>query len=206
MVTIAEIADRIGEHICQQAGLHENQNKVCFGIEILLIMSITAFVSLAIAMIFGLFFETIAIMVAALGMKFIIGSPHLSGFSRCLIYCICLSMTGALLTHTADAWLSVPIIFFILGTDWIVLSVSPLLLSYRTLEKPQILSRKILAGSLIGVTALLVLVAKNLWTTGFFIGSTIAAITISTVHVRLIRWIDDLTKCNKSLINEKGGE
>lgn len=194
MATIAEIADRIGEHICQQAGLVQNQNKVCFGIEIMLIMSITTLITLIIAAIFGLLFETMAVMVAALGMKFIIGSPHLSGFSRCLIYSICLSLIGALLTQTAGSWLTAPVISLILAIDWIVLSLSPLLLSYRSLDKQQIRTRKILAGSILGCIVLLVLTDQNIWSSGLFIGSTIAVNTISPVHVRLIRWIDKLTK------------
>ncbi|HOP73937.1 MAG TPA: accessory gene regulator B family protein [Bacillota bacterium] len=135
MTTIAEIADRIGEHICQQAGLNQNQNKVRFGIEILLIMSITTFSTLIIAGICGLFFETLAVMMAALGIKFIIGSSHLSGFSRCLIYSICLSLIGAILTKAFISWLTVPLIILIMVMNWLILSISPLLLSYRTLDK-----------------------------------------------------------------------
>jgi accessory gene regulator protein AgrB len=85
MITIASVADHIGEYIGEQAELQSEVKKICYGVECTLVLLINIGIILALGWLCGAFKETALITLAALVMKHIIGGPHLSGFVRCTV-------------------------------------------------------------------------------------------------------------------------
>ena len=78
-MTIAQLADEIGVAICKQAGLEEETKRICYGVEYILLWLISQTFVLCIGFLVGAFIETVAVMIGAIVMKYIIGGSHLSG-------------------------------------------------------------------------------------------------------------------------------
>ncbi len=194
MVTISQVADQIGEHICKHAGLESELKKVCFGIEVIMVMSLSIMVIIALGGIFGTFQETLVITCVGFLMKFIIGGPHLSGFFRCLIYSIALIFGGAWLCSAYRLWLTPPVTLLLLLLNVLVIFTVQLAPSYRTFNKDQALRRKTLAMVLVLVSIVVYLEYFNLWSAGALIGFSISILNISPVGTNFVKWLDRITK------------
>lgn len=194
MTTISQVADRIGEHICKQAGLESELKKICFGIEVMLVMSVSILIILFFGIVLGVFKETCIITLTALFMKFIIGGPHLSGFFRCQIYSAILILSGASLYKIQEVWLTTPFILFILTLNLMIIAIFQLAPSYCIYDQKQTITRKFLAMFLVIITIISYLQFDNLFSVGALIGFTISIINISPVGTSFVRWLDRITK------------
>lgn len=194
MTTISQVADRIGEHICKQAGLEPELKKVCFGLEVMMVMSVPIMFMIALGGVLGIFRETIIITLTAFLMKFIIGGPHLSGFFRCLVYSTVLILVGAWLCNTHKLWLTAPVALFLLPFDLLIIISAQLAPSYRTFNRKQVFTRKTLAIFLIVISLILYLQSFNLLSAGALIGFLISILNISPVGTNFVKWLDHITK------------
>ena len=193
MITISQVADRIGGHICKEAGLESELNKICFGIEVIMVMSVSVLAIIAIGGVLGMFWETLLVTCAAFIMKFVIGGPHLSGFFRCLVYSTILVCGGAWLCNVHQLWLSRPITLSLLLLDLLIMVNVQLAPSYKTYSRSQTLGRKAVALSLVLVPTIVYLEFLNFWSAGALIGFTISIINISPMGTNLVKWLDQIT-------------
>jgi len=194
MVTISQVADQIGAHISKQAGLESELKKICFGIEVIMVMSVSIMSIIVFGGVFGIFHETIIVTLAAFLMKFIIGGPHLSGFFRCLIYSATLILGGAWLCNIYQLWLTAPIALLLLMVDFLLIVSTQLAPSYRVFNRKQVITRKTLVIFLIIISSITYLLHFNLWSAGALIGFSISIINISTPGTNFVRWLDRITK------------
>lgn len=194
MTTISQVADRIGEHICRQAGLESEVKKVCFGIEVMMVMSVSILITIFLGGLFGLMNETLLIISTALLAKFIIGGPHLSGFFRCLIYSISIILFGALTCKIYPTWLSINMVLSLVVIDLVILINAPLFPSYRILEPKQVLTRKLFVTIILMISSGLFINRSNLFSAGALIGFSISILNISPMGTNFMKWLDRITK------------
>lgn len=194
MINISQVADDIGGHICKQAGLESELKKVCFGIEVIMVMSISIMAMIAVGGVFGIFKETIIITSAAFLMKFIIGGPHLSGFFRCLMYSTIFIISGAWLNNVYQLWLTTSVTLLLLLLNLLIILNVQLAPSYRTFNRKQVIFRKTLALFLIIISLIDYLLHLNLWSAGTLIGFSISVINISPLGTSFVKWLDRITK------------
>ncbi|NLY76286.1 MAG: hypothetical protein GX075_13470 [Firmicutes bacterium] len=194
MTTISQIADLMGEYLCRRAGLENDLKRICFGIEVIMVMLLTIIVPLMIGGVFNIFHETLIITLTAFIMKNIIGSPHLSGFFRCLVYSAVLILSGAWLVKFYTLWLIPAVALTILLIDFSIILTVKLAPSYRNFDRRQTTTRKfgaivLVLGALIGY-----LEYFNLSFAGALIGFSISIINISPWSVNFVKWLDQITK------------
>lgn len=194
MVTIIRIADVIGEHICKQAGLESELKKICFGIEVILVMLISIVSTIIIGAVLGMLKETMIVISSALVVKFLIGSPHLSGFLRCLLYSIAIILIGAWLCNIYPVWLTSNIALILGLFNLVILIGMPLCPSYRSLEIKQIITRKLIIGFMIFSNSILYINYPSLLYAGALIGISISILNTSPVGVNFTKWLDRITK------------
>lgn len=194
MVTISQVADQIGAHICKQAGLESELKKICFGIEVIMVMSVSIMIIIAFGGALGIFHETIIITLAGFLMKFIIGGPHLSGYFRCLVYSATLVLGGAWLCNIYQLWLTTSITLLLMATDFSIIISSQLAPSYRVFNHKQVIARKTLVIFIILVSLITYLIQFNLWSAGALIGFSISILNISPVGINFVKWLDRITK------------
>lgn len=194
MTNISQVADQIGTHIGKQAGLESELNKICFGIEVIMVMSVSIMFMLALGGVLGFFREAVIVTITAFLMKFIIGGPHLSGFFRCLIYSTVLILTGAWICNIHRLLLNTPVTLILFAIDNILIIHAQLAPSYRTFNQRQIITRKSLAIFLIIISLIIYLSHFNLWGAGALIGFSISILNISPVGTNFVRWLDLITK------------
>lgn len=192
MITISQVADRIGEHICKKAGVESELNKICFGIEVIMVMSISIFAMIAVGGVLGMFWEALLVTFAAIIMKFIIGGPHLSGFFRCLVYSTILICGGAWFGSIYQLWLSTPVTLLLLLLDLLIILNVQLAPSYKTYTRSQTLVRKAVASSLPLISAIVFLEIPDSWSASALIGFTISILNISPMGTNLVRWLDQI--------------
>lgn len=194
MTNISQIADRIGEQICKGAGLESELKKICFGIEVIMVMSISILTIIALGGVLGIFMDTLVVTFAAFLMKFIIGGPHLSGFFRCLMYSATLVCGGGWLCSVYKLWLNPKVALLISLLDLLIIFTVKLAPSYRTFNSSQILKRKGLACVLLLVSIIIYLEYFNLLGAGALIGFSISILNISPVGTNFVKWLDRITK------------
>lgn len=194
MVTITRIADEIGEHICKQAGLESELKKICFGIEVILVMLISIVLTIIFGAALGMLSETMIVISSALVVKFLIGSPHLSSFFRCLLYSIAIILIGAWLCSVYPFWLTSNIALILGLFNLVILIGMPLRPSYRSLAIKQILTRKLAIGFMIFSCLILYIKYPSLLYAGALIGISISILNTSPVGVNFTKWLDRITK------------
>ena len=194
MTNISQVADRIGEHICKGAGLESEVKKICFGVEVIMVMSISILTIIALGGVLGIFRETLVVTLAAFLMKLIIGGPHLSGFLGCLTYSAALVCSGAWLGSIYKSWLNPKVTLLILLLDLLIIFAVKLAPSYRTFNSSQTLKRKGLALILLFVSIIIYLEQFNLLGAGALIGFSISILNISPVGTNFVKWLDRITK------------
>ncbi len=194
MTTISQIADGIGEHICKQAGLELEIKKVCFGIEIIMMMTVSIAVTVTLGSVFGLISETLIVTLNALLIKFIIGGSHLSGFLRCLIYSSAVILLGAWLCSIYPVWLTVNMVLLLALINLVIMIIMPLLVSYRTLKRKQEIIRKLLVILMVLFYSLLYINHSDKFYAGALIGISISVLNITPVGVNFTKWLDHITK------------
>lgn len=194
MTTISQVADQIGEHICKQSGMESELKKICFGIEVIMVMLISIIITIVFGAVFGLFAETSIVISSALLVKFLIGGPHLSGFFRCLIYSVALILVGAWFCHIYPVWLNQDIAL-LLGLFVLTILIGMRLLpSYRTLKRKQVITRKIVVGFMMFCYTILYIYDPNLFYAGALIGISISILNTSPVGVNFTKWLEWITK------------
>jgi accessory gene regulator B len=194
MINIAQIADRIGEHICKGAELESELKKVCFGIEVMLVMVISFITTILLGGFLGMLNETLIIILTAMLVKFIIGGSHLSSFFRCLIYSITITLFGALICKNYSIWLNNYIAVILFTIDLIILLKAPLFPSYRVLERKQIITRKFLVSILLCISLWFYFYQANLFSSGALIGFSLSIINISPAGANFMKWLDKVPK------------
>jgi accessory gene regulator protein AgrB len=195
VVTIADVADRIGEHIGEQAGLQtEEVKRLCYGVECLLVMLLSIVIILAAGWFCGVFVETAFITLAALFMKHIIGGPHLSGLLRCIGFSALILVGSAWLLRIYGSpsfwWFA---ILALLGSG-VILLYGPLLATEFHFSEKQIGYRKIL-----GVFLLMALTSLNIWhrqprLTASIIGILVTIMLRTPIGVWIVHWVETITK------------
>lgn len=195
MMTIAKLSDRIGEHISKEAGLESEVAKICYGIECLLVFSLNLTAILTAGWLANAFKETLIIAMGTLLMKYIIGGPHLSGFSRCVGYSILFIVGLALLLKYYYLSFSPYLLLFLLTAGFIIIwFFAPMVTTDKVFSQPQVIRRKIL-----GIVVLFILVLTNLLVAEFYfqgllIGVLLSIFNISPVGSNLVKWVDRITK------------
>jgi accessory gene regulator protein AgrB len=192
MITIAEAADRIGEFIGEQAELQSEVKKICYGIECLLIMLISITIILGLGWLCGVFKETAMITLAALLMKYIIGGPHLSGFSRCTSFSVLILISAAWLLKAYGNPL--PLWLIALAAFWgsAALLYGSMLASEFNFSKKQIRTRKIL-----GVFVLVLLAGLNIWRYDLsapMVGAWLTVMLRTPIGILIVHWVEQITK------------
>lgn len=147
MLTIAKIADRIGENICKKAGLESEVKTVCYGVEVTLVSAISVAAMLLIGWLFGFFLQVFPIAIASLLMKTIVGGPHLSGFLRCLGFSSLLIVGAAFLYkyNYLSFSLAIGVVLLLLGLV-VIWRYAPMLTSGKTISKDEINKRRFWAA------------------------------------------------------------
>lgn len=194
MITISRVADEIGEHICKQAGLDSEVKKICFGVEVIMVMAISIATTITLGTLLGIFDETLIVISSALLVKFLIGSPHLSGFFRCLVYSVAIILAGSWLSSIYPVWLTDNTALALGLFNLSVLIYMPLSPSYRTLERRQVITRKFTVGFMILSYAVLYINHPNLFYAGALIGISLSILNTSPVGVNFTKWLDRITK------------
>ncbi|NLW48213.1 MAG: hypothetical protein GXY86_12880 [Firmicutes bacterium] len=194
MTTISQMADLIGKHICKQSGLESELKKICFGVEVIMVMAISIIITIVFGAVLGMFAETLIMIASVFLVKFLIGGPHLSGFFRCLIYSVTLILVGAWLCHIYPVWLNQDIAW-LLGLFVLTILIGMRLLpSYRTLERKQVITRKMVVGLMMFCYTILFIYGPNLFYAGALIGISISILNTSTVGVNFTKWLEQITK------------
>jgi accessory gene regulator protein AgrB len=191
-MTIAQVADRIGEHICEQTARESEVKKVCFGVELMLTMAIFIISTLVLGGMMGLFLETGILLAVMMAVKFMIGGNHLSGFLPCLILSTCLVIFGAGTTHFYTHWLSFGAVAVLVIIDLTLLLLFPLHPSYRDFNPRQTFKRKFCTSLLLLFSALIYLNHVNLFCAGLLIGFSIAILTMSPLGASFITRLDKM--------------
>lgn len=194
MIAISQVADKIGEHICVQAGLESEIQKVCFGIEVIMVMAVSIIITIIMGALLGIFSETLIVITNALLVKFIIGSPHLSGYFRCLAYSVLIILAGAWLCSIYPVWLMPNIALILMLFTLMTLIFMPLLPSYRTFERRQVIARKSLVSVMIIAVGTLFIYVPHLLYAGAMVGISISTLNTSPVGVYFTKWLDRITK------------
>ncbi len=194
MTSISQVADRIGEHICKRTDLETEVKKISFGIEVIMVISVSILAMIALGGVLGIFRETLLVTFAAFTMKFVIGGPHLSGFFRCLIYSIVLILGGAWLCSMYQIWLNAPTVLFLLLLNILVILYTQLAPSYRTFNNIQTFRRKLAATILVLISVMLHLEFFTLWGAGALIGFSISILNISPLGTNFVKWLERITK------------
>jgi accessory gene regulator B len=193
MISIAEVADRIGERLGEQSGLKSEVKKLCYGIECLLIMSISISIFLGCGWFCGAFKETAVITLAALVMKHIIGGPHLSGFLRCTGFSTLILVGAAWLlkSHGSPSpWCL--LVLAALGSV-IIWFYGPLLPSELNLNKHRVKIRRVAGISILIVVTGLLTWHPNLWLTSLMIGFLLTILLRTPIGVLIVQWIEKIT-------------
>ncbi len=194
MITISQVADQMGTHICKQAGIESELKKICFGIEVMMVMLISVLIMISLGGVLGVFHETVIVTLTGFLMKFIIGGPHLSGFFRCLVYSIALVLGGAWLCQVYQLWLTAPVVLLLLLLDLLIILTVQLAPSYRAFSRKQTIGRKALALFLLIISTIFVLENFLLWSAGALIGFSISIINISPLGTNVVKWLDQISK------------
>ncbi len=194
MVTIADVADHVGEYIGEKAGLQSEVKKICYGIECLSIMVISIGFILGVGWLCGAFKETLWITFAALFMKHIIGGPHLSGFVRCTAFsALILAGSGwALKTlETPSPWW---LLALATAGCCVVLLYGPLLAQDFDFNEQQIKSRKRFGVITLASLSLLNIWFDSTWLTALNIGVLITVLLRTPAGVWIVHWLELITK------------
>ncbi len=194
MVTIAEVADHVGEYIGEKAGLQSEVKKICYGIECLSIMAISIGFILAVGWLGGALRETFWITFAALWMKHIIGGPHLSGFVRCTVF--------SALILAGSGWalktLGLPSPWWLLALATagccVVLLYGPLLAPDFDFSKQQIKSRKRFGVITLASLSLLNIWFVSTWLSALNIGVLITVLLRTPAGVWIVHGLEQITK------------
>ena len=194
MISISQVADRIGEHICKMADLESEVKKICFGVEVIMMMMISILSTFVFGGALGVFRETLIVTFAAFVMKFIIGGSHLSGFFRCFIYSIIFVLSGAWLCSIYQIWLNPPTVLLLLLLNILVIHYAQLAPSYRTFDNIQVFKRKLTATVLVLISAILCLEFFTFWSSGALIGFSISILNISPAGANFVKWLEHITK------------
>jgi accessory gene regulator protein AgrB len=194
MITIAAVADRIGEYIGKQAELPSEVKHLCYGVECLLVLLLNMGIILALGWICGAFKETALITLSALFMKHIIGGPHLSGFLRCTGFSALVLVGSAWLLKIYGSpsywWL---MILAIMGICSILLCGLMLGPEFK-FSKKQLRSRKILGVLVLTLLACLNIWRRDLWLTATLIGVLLTVMLRTPIGVLIVQWVEQITK------------
>lgn len=200
-MTIAKIADQIGQTICLKAGRETETAKVCYGVECALVLVISVGIILTVGAILGVLRETFGIAMVFLVMKYIVGGSHLSGFSRCVIYSALIIVGAAIFLKTPNSR-GVPLWIFglmLMGGLAVIYKYAPLIREGIKLNRRQIWSRRFFAAViLLGFIFINSFHISAGWWSGL-VGTALALFNITPPGVGLVKLVERLTK-------PKGGE
>jgi accessory gene regulator protein AgrB len=196
MLTIAKIADRIGENICQKAGLESELKTVCYGVEVTLVSVFSVAGVLLTGWILGIFDQVLPIAIASLLMKTIVGGPHLSGFTRCLGFSSLLIVGSAYLYKYNYLNFSLAIGVFLLLLGLVVIwRYAPMLTAGKIISKDEINKRRFWAMIFWLIFWLVAIFSKPAsGGEGLFIGASIAIFNISPLGANLVKGMEIITK------------
>ncbi|MCL6590781.1 MAG: accessory gene regulator B family protein [Firmicutes bacterium] len=196
MLTIAKIADQIGENICKKAGLESEINTVSYGVEVTLVSVISVTVVLFSGWLLGVFIQVLPIALASLLMKTIIGGPHLSGFTRCLGFSAFLITGAAFLDkyHYLNFGPGLGVVLLLVGLA-VIWRWAPMVTVERIISKDEINKRRFwgtVFWLVCGLVAIFLKPASG--GGGLFIGASIAIFNISPLGVNLVKGVENITK------------
>jgi accessory gene regulator protein AgrB len=194
VVTIAEVADRIGEHIGTQAGLQTEIKKICYGVECLLVILLSIAIILMLGWLCGVFMETALITFSALLMKHIIGGPHLSGFLRCTGFSALILIGAAWLLNiygSPSPWWFITLA--VLGSG-IVLLYGPMFNSEYKFNKRQVRFRKILSAFILVLLAGLNIWRYDLWLAALMLGVLLTVMLRTPIGIWTFQWLEQISK------------
>lgn len=195
MITIAEVADKIGMHICEQGEMREQFKVVAYGVEIILVILISLVLINLCGAALGLFPETLFVSVSVLIMRYIVGGSHLSGFSRCL------GFSGVMVLLFAGlAKLDVGPIGLIIDSGMlpvgigIILRHAPLMSFQNKDPRAEKRLRKVVGSCLLtGVFALSVF-STNPHFHWIYLGLLLATLNISPAGILVVNTVEKITK------------
>lgn len=192
-MTIAEVADFLGQQVCEKAGRQEDLKRVCYGTEVFLTLSISLLVILLIGAILGMFSEVAAVSIMLLLTKTVVGGPHLSGYARCAGF--------SMLLIVGSAWLFSRLMLspvMILGLTFVSLVIvvcwAPRSKLPDMYSENQTWARKLIALALLaGLGCLAAFSHHELW--GYlFLGSFLSIWSISPVGTEVVKTVEKITK------------
>lgn len=194
MNTIAQLADVIGNRICEKADLKFRVKEVCYGVECILVILISIWFFLVIGWVLGSFKETLFITIGSILMKSVVGGPHLSGLSRCIGFSAVFIVGLAMLFKFN--YLNFPwqlLIVLLVISIIVIFRYAPLLTPDKKFNEAQKILRCILATLMILVVISFNLVTPSFWITGFLIVNLFAIFNISPLGVALTNRVETFT-------------
>lgn len=194
MITIADAADQIGEYIGRQAGLQSEVKKICYGVECLLVMSLSIGIITGLGWLCGVFAETALITLTALLMKYIIGGPHLSGFLRCTGFSAFIFISSAWLLKAGGNslhWWIIILAFFGCGA---ILLYRPLLAPECNSGIKQTRLRKFLCVLLLMLLCGLNYGYRNLGSISLLTGAILTILLRTPIGILIVQRVEQITK------------
>lgn len=195
MISIAEVADKIGMHICEQGEMKEKFKVVAYGVEIILVVLISLVIINICGALAGMFPETLFVSIFALIMRYIIGGSHLSGFSRCLGF-----STFMVLLFAALAKLHFGPVHQLVNSGMLVLAIgiilrhAPLMSFEHKNPLAEKRLRKVLAICLLtGIFALAIFSGNPHYHWTYF-GLLLAILNVSPAGILLVNQFEKITK------------
>lgn len=195
MFTIAQLSDRLGEHIGKKAGLEWEIGKISYGVECVFVFLFSIGTILFFGWLTDTFRETLMITLGYFLMKSLIGGPHLSGFLRCLGYSVFLIVGTGFLFKTGYENFSLLLLIILTVTGSLVIfNYAPMLTVNKHFTGEQNIRRRLIAVTLLLIVAVINIFAWNYNWIGLLIGISISVFNISPVGSSLVQWVDSVTK------------
>lgn len=191
-MNISDLSDHLGQFVyAQTSNRNYDLNTICYGIEIILVLLISIITITTIGAILGLFIPVFFVSISFLVMKMIIGGPHLSGFSRCVMLSALLMVgTAWFITYIELSNRSIPI-STLLGIV-IILCYAPQINPAN--QRPQRFHRKLAGSVLLLLAGCSLMLLQNALFAYCYYGLLISALSISPITTHSIRFIDKMTK------------
>lgn len=195
MITIADVADRIGAYLYRQTEYKYDLKKICYGTEVFLVFTLSFVIMVLLGGLLGAFEETILVVLASFIMKSFTGGPHLSGYSRCVTLSSLIILCCSYAASKSGLWLTTPRLYLIgLGGILILMFYLPNQENFKMIDLQQIYIRKNISLVLFITVWLLAVLRKTIFFYSILLGFLIPIVIITPVGKRLVNLVEKYTK------------
>ncbi|HOJ79034.1 MAG TPA: accessory gene regulator B family protein [Bacillota bacterium] len=195
MITIAEVADRVGAYLHRQTDNKYDLKKICYGVEVCLVFTLSFLIMVLMGSLLGTFEETILVVLASFIMKSFTGGPHLSGYFRCVSLSSLIIVCCSYAASKSELWLTDPLLFLIgLNGILILMFYLPNRENFSLIDSQQAYIRKNISLVLFIAVWLMTVLMKTIFFYSILLGFLIPIVIITPIGKRLVCLVEKYTK------------